>query len=42
MAAGGVVLVLMGLLIWTGELFELNIQAQRFLERLGLNFFSDA
>ena len=41
MAAGGVVLVVMGVLIWTGELFELNIEAQRFLDQLGLNFFAD-
>jgi cytochrome c-type biogenesis protein len=41
MAAGGLVLVAMGVLIWTGELFELNIQAQRFLDRFGLNFISE-
>jgi cytochrome c-type biogenesis protein len=41
MAAGGVVLVVMGVLIWTGELFQLNIEAQRFLDRLGLNFFAE-
>jgi len=41
MAAGGVILIAMGVLIWTGELFQLNIEAQRFLERLGLNFFDD-
>jgi hypothetical protein len=28
-------------LIWTGELFQLNIEAQRFLDRFGLNFFSE-
>jgi len=31
----------MGVLIWTGELFQLNIEAQRLLDRVGLNFFSD-
>ncbi len=31
----------MGVLIWTGELFQLNIEAQRLLDRLGLNFFSE-
>jgi hypothetical protein len=31
----------MGVLIWTGELFQLNIEAQRFLDGLGLNFFND-
>ena len=41
MAAGGAVLIVMGVLIWTGELFQLNIEAQRFLDRFGLNFFSD-
>jgi cytochrome c-type biogenesis protein len=41
MAAGGVILIAMGVLIWTGELFQLNIEAQRFLDRLGLNFFDD-
>ncbi len=41
MVIGGVVLVTMGVLIWTGELFRLNIEAQRFLDGLGLNFFDD-
>jgi cytochrome c-type biogenesis protein len=41
MAAGGAVLIVMGVLIWTGELFQLNIESQRFLDRFGLNFFSD-
>jgi cytochrome c-type biogenesis protein len=41
MAAGGAVLVAMGVLIWTGELFKLNIEAQRLLDSLGLNFFND-
>jgi len=31
----------MSVLIWTGELFQLNIEAQRFLDRFGLNFFSE-
>jgi hypothetical protein len=34
-------LIVMGVLIWTGELFQLNIEAQRFLDRFGLNFFSE-
>jgi cytochrome c-type biogenesis protein len=38
MAAGGAVLIAMGVLIWTGELFQLNVEAQRFLDRFGLNF----
>jgi cytochrome c-type biogenesis protein len=39
-AAGGIVLIAMGLLIWTGELFQLNIQAQRALESSGIDFFN--
>jgi cytochrome c-type biogenesis protein len=38
--AGGLVLVAMGVLIWTGELFQLNIQAQQALDSLGLDFFN--
>jgi len=37
---GGVVLIAMGVLIWTGELFQLNIQAQRALEGSGIDFFN--
>ncbi|HVC86492.1 MAG TPA: cytochrome c biogenesis CcdA family protein [Gaiellaceae bacterium] len=39
-AGGGVVLVAMGVLIWTGELFQLNIEAQQVLDGLGLNVFN--
>jgi cytochrome c-type biogenesis protein len=39
MASGGVVLVAMGVLVWTGELAALNIEAQRLLDDVGLNFF---
>ncbi|MGI8862906.1 MAG: cytochrome c biogenesis CcdA family protein [Solirubrobacteraceae bacterium] len=39
-ASGGVVLIAMGALIWTGELFQLNIQAQNTLNSLGLDFFN--
>jgi cytochrome c-type biogenesis protein len=35
----GVVLVAMGILVLTGELFRLNIEVQQFLDRYGLNFF---
>jgi cytochrome c-type biogenesis protein len=35
----GLVLVFMGVLVLTGELFRLNIEAQQFLDRYGLNFF---
>ncbi len=41
MTAGGAVLIAMGVLIWTGELFQLNIEAQRLLDQAGLNFFAD-
>ena len=40
-AGSGVVLIAMGLLVFTGELFRLNIEAQQVLESLGLNFFQD-
>ena len=35
----GVVLVAMGVLVLTGELFRLNIEVQQTLDGLGLNFF---
>jgi len=35
----GVVLVAMGYLVLTGQLFQLNIEAQKFLGNFGLNFF---
>lgn len=41
MAAGGIVLVAMGVLVWTGEIVQLNIEAQRALDGLGLNVFDD-
>jgi cytochrome c-type biogenesis protein len=40
-AAGGVVLIAMGVLIWTGEFFQLNIEAQRWLSELGLDFWNE-
>ena len=36
--SGGVLLI-MGVLVLTGELFRLNIEVQRFLDELDLNFF---
>ena len=39
-ASGGLVLIAMGILIWTGQLFQLNIEAQNWLSSLGLNFWS--
>lgn len=41
MAAGGVVLVVMGVLVFTGELTRLNNEAQGWLDDLGINFFSE-
>lgn len=35
----GIVLIAMGYLVITGELFRLNIEVQQFLGKLGLNFF---
>ena len=40
-AGSGVVLVAMGVLGLTGELFRLNIEAQQLLDRWGLNFFQN-
>lgn len=40
-ATGGAVLIAMGVLIWTGDIIELNIEAQKALDRLGLNIFND-
>ena len=39
-AVGGLVLIAMGILILNGELNRLNIEAQNWLERSGLDFFS--
>ncbi|MEJ7893071.1 MAG: cytochrome c biogenesis CcdA family protein [Solirubrobacteraceae bacterium] len=36
----GIVLIIMGVLVLTGELFRLNIEVQQFLERFDLNFFN--
>lgn len=35
----GLVLIFMGVLVLTGELFRLNIEVQQFLDRYGLNIF---
>ena len=40
MVGAGMILVAMGVLIWTGELFRLNIEAQQLLENLGIDFFN--
>ncbi|MDX6632723.1 MAG: cytochrome c-type biosis protein [Solirubrobacterales bacterium] len=39
-ASGGVVLIAMGVLIYTNELFQLNLRAQDLLENLGINVFN--
>ena len=38
-AISGVILITMGLMLFTGELKQLNIKAQNWLDDLGLNFF---
>lgn len=40
-ATGGVILIAMGVLIWTGELTQLNAEAQRWLSELGLDFWNE-
>jgi len=37
---GGVVLIAMGILIWTGEFFRLNAEAQNLLNNLGLDVWN--
>jgi cytochrome c-type biogenesis protein len=39
-AVGGVILIAMGVLIWTGELFRLNLEATSWMEEIGLDFFN--
>jgi cytochrome c-type biogenesis protein len=41
MAAGGVVLIFMGVLVFTGELTRLNIELQQWLDSQGINFFNE-
>jgi cytochrome c-type biogenesis protein len=36
-AAGGAVLAAMGVMVWTGEIVQLNIEAQQLLDRVGLD-----
>ncbi len=40
-ALSGAVLIAMGVLLFTGELTRLNLEAQQALDGLGLNFFSE-
>ncbi len=39
-ASGGVILIAMGILIWTGELFQLNIEVQNWMEQTGIDFWN--
>jgi cytochrome c-type biogenesis protein len=39
-AAGGLILIAMGVLIWTDQLTQLNIEAQRRLSGVGLDFWN--
>lgn len=40
-AVGGVVLIAMGILIWTGELNQLNNEVVNWMERSGLDFYNN-
>jgi cytochrome c-type biogenesis protein len=40
-AVGGLILIAMGILIWTGEIRQLNIEAINWMESLGLDFFNE-
>ena len=40
-ATGGLILIAMGVLIWTDQLTELNIEAQRLMSNLGLDFWNE-
>jgi cytochrome c-type biogenesis protein len=41
MAFGGAVLVVMGVLVFTGELTRLNVEIQQWLNGLDINFFNE-
>ncbi|HET6829896.1 MAG TPA: cytochrome c biogenesis protein CcdA [Solirubrobacterales bacterium] len=41
MAIAGVILIGMGILVFTGELTRLNLEAQQALDDLGINFFNE-
>ncbi len=40
-AVGGLILIAMGVLIWTGELSQLNTEVINWMESLGLDFFNE-
>lgn len=39
-AFGGMILIAMGVLIWTGELFRINIEIQKWMSDIGLDFWN--
>lgn len=39
-AVGGVVLITMGILIWTGEIYRINIEVQSWMTDLGIDFWT--
>jgi cytochrome c-type biogenesis protein len=39
-AVGGLILIVMGVLIWTGDIVQLNIEVQNWFENLGLDFWN--
>ena len=41
MATSGVILIIMGVLVFTGELTRLNIELQQWLDGQGINFFNE-
>jgi cytochrome c-type biogenesis protein len=41
MAIGGLILIVMGVLVFSGELTRLNLEAQQALDDLGINFFNE-
>ena len=40
-AIGGVVLIVMGILIWTGDLYRINIEVQQWMSNLGIDFWNE-
>ncbi len=40
-AIGGVVLIVMGILIWTGDLYRINIEVQNWMSNLGIDFWNE-
>ena len=40
-ATGGLILIGMGVLIWTGDLFQLNLEVTRWMETTGLDFYNE-